>query len=41
MLEKFEEYGFSVNPLVRRCETLDEILKFYRDIESQARQAGL
>ena len=29
MLEKFEEYGFIVNPLVRRCETLEEILKFY------------
>ena len=41
MLEKFESYGLKVNPLVRRCETLDEILKFYRDIESQARQAGL
>ena len=32
-----ESYGFVVNPLVKRCETLDEILKFYRDIETQAR----
>src|SRR5579862_3172541 len=32
MLEKFQSYGFNVNPLVRRCETLEQILKFYRDI---------
>ena len=41
MLEKFRDYGFVVNPLVKRCETLDEILKFYRDIESKRAQAGL
>src|SRR4029078_4496953 len=33
MLEKFLDYGFIVNPLVKKCETLDDILKFYRDIE--------
>ncbi|HEY8255948.1 MAG TPA: hypothetical protein VIG39_14970, partial [Rhizomicrobium sp.] len=40
MLEKFESYGLKVNPLVRRCETLHEILKFYRDIESQRAKLG-
>ena len=40
MLEKFSEYGFAVNPLVRRCETLAEILKFYRDIESKRAKLG-
>ena len=40
MLEKFRDYGFVVNPLVRRCETLDEILKFYRDIESKRARLG-
>jgi DNA ligase (NAD+) len=40
MLEKFESYGFIVNPLVRRCETLEEILKFYRDIESRRARLG-
>jgi DNA ligase (NAD+) len=40
MLEKFESYGLKVNPLVRRCETLDEILKFYRDIESKRAKLG-
>src|SRR5476651_1282173 len=33
MLEKFTEYGFVVNPLVRRCQSLEQMLKFYRDIE--------
>ncbi len=40
MLEKFESYGLKVNPLVRRCDTLDGILKFYRDIESQRAKLG-
>ena len=40
MLEKFTEYGFVVNPLVRRCETLDEILKFYGDIETKRARLG-
>jgi DNA ligase (NAD+) len=40
MLEKFEEYGFIVNPLVRRCETLEQILKFYRDIETRRARLG-
>ncbi len=40
MLEKFTDYGFVVNPLVRRCETLGEILKFYRDIETRRARLG-
>jgi DNA ligase (NAD+) len=40
MLEKFESYGFIVNPMVRRCETLEEILKFYRDIEGKRARLG-
>ncbi len=40
MLEKFESYGFVVNPLVRRCETLDQVLKFYRDIEGKRARLG-
>jgi DNA ligase (NAD+) len=40
MLEKFTAYGFAVNPLVRRCETLDEIFKFYRDIEVKRARLG-
>ena len=40
MLEKFREYGFVVNPLVKRCETLNEVLKFYRDIETRRARLG-
>lgn len=40
MLEKFEEYGLIVNPLVRRCETLEQVLKFYRDIETRRAKLG-
>ena len=40
MLEKFTDYGFVVNPLVRRCETLEQMLKFYRDIEGKRARLG-
>jgi DNA ligase (NAD+) len=40
MLEKFRDYGFTVNPLVKRCETLEEVLKFYRDIEARRARLG-
>jgi DNA ligase (NAD+) len=40
MLEKFESYGFVVNPLVKRCETLEQVLKFYRDIETKRAKLG-
>jgi DNA ligase (NAD+) len=40
MLEKFREYGFVVNPLVKRCETLDAVLGFYRDIETKRARLG-
>src|SRR5471030_1059640 len=40
MLEKFESYGFSVNPLVKRCETLAQMLKFYAGIESKRARLG-
>ncbi len=39
MLETFKVWGFRVNPLVRRCDTTEKILKFYSDIESK--RAGL
>ncbi len=33
MLETFRRWGFRVNPLIRRCKSIEEILAFYRDIE--------
>jgi DNA ligase (NAD+) len=40
MLEKFENYGFVVNPLVKRCETLEQVLKFYRGMEGKRARLG-
>ncbi len=31
-LERLRGFGFIVNPLVRRCETLEEILEFYESL---------
>jgi DNA ligase (NAD+) len=35
MVEAFAEWGFPVNPLMRRCASIDEALAVYRDIERQ------
>jgi DNA ligase (NAD+) len=40
MLEAFKTFGFKVNPLARRCETVVQILKFYHDIESKRAKLG-
>ena len=40
MLEKFESYGFVVNPLVKRCATLETVLKFYADIGARRARLG-
>ena len=40
MLEKFRDYGFAVNPLAKRCETVEAVLGFYRDIETRRAKLG-
>jgi DNA ligase (NAD+) len=40
MLAAFAKFGFKVNPLIRRCETTEELLKFYRDIETKRAKLG-
>jgi DNA ligase (NAD+) len=40
MLQTFKDWGLRVSPLIRRCSTTDEILAFYRDIESQRASLG-
>jgi DNA ligase (NAD+) len=40
MLRAFENWGFRVNPLVRRCSTTDDLLVFYRDIETRRARLG-
>jgi DNA ligase (NAD+) len=40
MLAAFKDYGFRVNPLIRRCHTVKEVLEFYRHIEEQRASLG-
>jgi DNA ligase (NAD+) len=40
MLQAFKAFGFHVNPLIRRCSTTDEMLAFYRDIETRRATLG-
>jgi DNA ligase (NAD+) len=40
MLQAFKEWGFKVSPLIRRCRTTAEILKFYGDIQSKRTDLG-
>lgn len=40
MLDAFNAWGFKVNPLTRRCDTTEEVLKFYRDIEGKRAALG-
>jgi DNA ligase (NAD+) len=40
VLEAFKQWGFRVNPLVRRCRNTDELLAFYRDIETRRAKLG-
>ena len=40
MLEAFKDCGFRVNPLIRRCHTVEDVLKFYRDMEEKRAELG-
>jgi len=40
MLDAFRKFGFRVNPLIRRCRTTEELLAFYRDIETRRATLG-
>ncbi|MDE1987035.1 MAG: NAD-dependent DNA ligase LigA [Alphaproteobacteria bacterium] len=40
MLQAFKAYGFQINKETRRCKTTDELLKFYRGIESKRATLG-
>ena len=39
VIEAFEKWGFAVNPLFRRCESIDELIAFYHEVEES--RAGL
>jgi DNA ligase (NAD+) len=40
MLQAFKAFGFAVNPLVKRCDSIEEVLDFYRDIETKRAKLG-
>jgi DNA ligase (NAD+) len=40
MLQAFKGYGFRVNPLIGCCRTTDELLEFYRQIETRRANLG-
>jgi len=40
MLTWMEKAGFTVNPLITRCESVDDVLKFYRRIGEQRASLG-
>jgi len=40
MLQAFKTYGFRVNPQIRRCRTTEELLAFYREMESRRAALG-
>jgi len=40
MLQQFKKWGFVVNPLIRRCHSTAEILRFYHDIEERRASLG-
>jgi len=40
MLKAFEGFGFAVNPLTNRVETVDAVLKFYSGIEERRAKLG-
>jgi DNA ligase (NAD+) len=40
MLQAFKGWGFHVNPLIRKCRTVEDVLAFYRDIELKRATLG-
>ncbi|MDO8839851.1 MAG: NAD-dependent DNA ligase LigA [Parvibaculum sp.] len=39
VIEAFDKWGFAVNPLFRRCDSIEELIGFYREVEES--RAGL
>ena len=40
MLQFLKRSGFRINPYVRRCKTVDDVLAFYRDMEGRRASLG-
>lgn len=39
-VEAFDGWGFQINPLMKRCERVDEVIEVYRSIEAQRARLG-
>ncbi len=40
MVEAFEDWGFTVNPLFRRCDSIEALIAFYHDVEERRASLG-
>lgn len=40
MIEAFEGWGFTVNPLFRRCDSIKALIAFYHDVEERRASLG-
>ena len=40
VIEAFEKWGFTVNPLFRRCESVEELIAFYHEVEESRATLG-
>ena len=40
MVEAFERWGFTVNPLFRRCDSIEALIAFYHDVEERRASLG-
>ena len=40
MVEAFEGWGFTVNPLFRRCDSIEALISFYHDVEERRASLG-
>jgi len=40
MVEAFEGWGFTVNPLFRRCDSIEALIAFYHDVEERRATLG-
>jgi len=40
VIDRFESYGLPVNPLMQRCESVEELLRVYRGIEAKRARLG-
>lgn len=40
MIEKFKAWGFAINPLMQRCDSVKDLITVYREIESRRATLG-